>query len=89
MPQRGIGLQPNVALKTFGATLGFKSGKPNNLNEVVAACLRKRKPIGRSRVAVGDVWRTMTQSSPERLRSNLGLWDAAPLGLAELLLLSF
>ncbi len=64
MPQRGIGLQPNVALKTFGAALGFKSAKPNNLNEVVAACLRKRKAIGRNRVAVGSVRRTMTQGSP-------------------------
>jgi hypothetical protein len=43
VPQRGIDPQPNVAPKTFGATLGYQSNQLGNLNEVVAVCVRKWK----------------------------------------------
>src|SRR5260370_42217655 len=72
--QRDCGCQPKVAPKTFGATLGKGSEMKT---PSTGLCPRG---VGeewnrRNRVAVGEIWRTVTQGS---LRGNLGLWGIIP-----------
>ena len=80
MPQRGIGLQPNVAELARPPWEIVKA--KFNRNAVVANVVRRANGNDRNRVAVGNIAGTMTQGSPERFRGNPGLQDGIPLGFS-------